>query len=116
MFWKIIERTQTLAFLLLAVVLIAAQYKKDNTTNEVSAARQDFKSVLQNTITYTEGRVNKLAEVQDDYQNSTSRRLYILEGRLDILEKENRALKLRDKTIITNTNTATAIANGRETE
>lgn len=112
MFWKIIERTQTLAFLLLAVVLIAAQYKKDNTTNEVSAARQDFRNVLQNTISYTEGRVNKLAEVQDDYQNSTSRRLYILEGRLDMVEKENRALKTQQK--IFNTNTNTNIVNGEK--
>lgn len=119
MIWKYIERLTTLSFLLLAVVLTVKLTNNNVTDNrleaftlEVSSMKAEIRRVQDANLYYLEGKANKIAEQQDSYQVSTSSRLFIVEERLRSLEKENKALKLQTKQIITNTNTANAIVNG----
>lgn len=121
MSWVILDRVVNLTFLLLAVVIIATLLSNSNNQDsqerfllEIAALRQDFRKVMDANLNYLEKRQNKQAEIQDDYQVSTSRRLDIMEENIKSLKKENKDLKLQQKNIINNTNTATAIANGKK--
>lgn len=121
MLWIILDRMVNLTFLLLAVVIIGtllSNSKKDEKDErfalEVTALRQDFRKVMDSNLAYAEGRINKLAETQDEYQVSTSRRIDILYERVETLEKENKSLKLQAKII--NTNNNLQIVNGVQKE
>lgn len=121
MLWIILDRMVNLTFLLLAVVIIGtllSNSKKDEKDErfalEVTALRQDFRKVMDSNLAYAEGRINKVAETQDEYQLSTSRRIDILYERVEALEKENKSLKLQAKII--NTNNNLQIVNGVQKE
>lgn len=86
-----------LTFLLLAIVIITVLLKDnhertviDSARNDVAIVKQDMDKVIANNVAYFEGRQNKAEERQDNYQSSTSRRLYVLEQRLEILEQSRK--------------------------
>lgn len=117
MFWVIIDRVVNLTFLLLALMIISVlisnsnkQDSEDKFILEVAALRQDFRKVMDANLLYLEKRQNKQAEIQDDYQTSTSRRIDTIEEDVKALKKENKDLKLAQKVI--NNNTNTNIVNG----
>lgn len=120
MFWVVVDRVTTLTFLLLAVLLIVQvtsdkidNSKMDALSSEMRADRKEIKGVIENNLRYFEGRINKLAQTQDEYQVSTAQKIFLLENRLKILEQENRALKNQQKIITNNINTNNNIINSK---
>lgn len=97
-----------LTFLALAVVLIttllADRYDSVNesvATMEIQKLRKDIMDVGMKNMSYLENKANRIAENQDNYQVNTSRRLDVLEARLE--GAENRVGK-GQRIINTNTN------------
>lgn len=118
MFWVVIDRTVNLTFLLLALVIIGtllSNSKKEDRDErfilEIAALRQDFRKVMDNNLSYLEKRQNTQAEIQDQYQFSTSRRIDVVENRITKLEKENKALKQQQKIVNNNLNINTLNGN-----
>ena len=121
MLWVILDRLVNFIFLLLAIVIIGTLLSNSNKDNkdehfalEVTALRQDFRKVMDANLTYSDNRINKIAEIQDSYQVSTSRRLDIMDDRIKSLEKENKALKQQQK--IVNNNLNSVVVNGEKQE
>lgn len=86
-----------LTFLLLSVVLIVVVLKEnrerevvDTARHEVSITKKELNDSLSKFVDYFENRVNNSEQRQDNYQSSTSRRLDVLESRMELLEKQRR--------------------------
>jgi hypothetical protein len=109
-FWKIVERSTNLVFLLLAIVILSKTWQDEKSSSELQAEKKALVELIDNRTYYLEGKINRQAEIQDDYQISVSRRLDIVDNRLKVLEQENKALKQQQKNVITQTNTQ--IVNG----
>lgn len=121
MFWKTLNLVVNLTFLLLAITIMTILLKNENYRSDFldykiafDSLKEQVRKVNDANIVYYEGRINRLAENQDSYQSTMSTRVLIVEQKLDKLEKENKELKLQQKNIINNTNTATAIVNGKK--
>lgn len=106
-----------LTFLLLAVLLITVLLRdmKVNDNSEsvamsLEALRLDINTAMSKNIEYIDGRLGKLGEIQDKYQTSTTSRMYLLEQKIERLEKDN---KQNTKIINTISNTNTNTVNGR---
>ena len=106
MFWKVIHRMVDLTFLILSITTLGLllNITNDNATSgafktELKEIRQEMQSLSDNTLKYLEGRVNKLAEVQDIYQSSTHQRISLMEQRIKALEAENKGLKSQVKAV-----------------
>lgn len=113
MFWTYIHRATELTFLVLAlgILVVLLNISSDNTTSgvfkaELKEVRQEVKLTIDRSSTYLENKLNKLAETQDIYQASTSRRVEVLENKIKVLEKENKDLKVfkRDSTVLIQNN------------
>lgn len=113
MFWTYIHRATELTFLTLAlgILVVLLNIESDNTTSgvfkaELKELRQDVKLTIDRSSTYLENKLNKLAETQDIYQASTSRRVEVLENKIKVLERENKDLKVfkRDSTVLIQNN------------
>jgi hypothetical protein len=70
--------------------------------------RQDVVRVRAKNISFLEGRINKVSESQDIYQNSTASKLSILEQRISKMEVED---KKSSRVIQTNVNNWTQNGN-----
>lgn len=106
MFWTVLHRAVDVMFLCLSatVLVLLLNISSDNATSgafetEVKEVRQEVKALVDNTVMYLEGRVNKLAETQDLYQASTHQKIKMLEGRVKALEAENKDLKSQNKSV-----------------
>ena len=113
MVWVIIERFVHLMTLVLLILMISIVFNNNKTGDERNAFslkleefKQESKKVTSNNITYVEGRINTLAEIQDGYQVSTSNKLYILEKRMDKLDQQNKVTPR-----IINNNNSSAVIN-----
>jgi hypothetical protein len=102
MFWKIIDRSTNLVFLLLAIVILSKQWNDERSSSEIATEKKVIIDVLDNRTFYMEGRINRVAESSDRYQVNMSRRVDVLEIRQQALEDRK-----RDNTRIVNTNTNT---------
>ena len=97
--------------LALGILVVLLNISSDNTTSgvfkaELKEVRQEVKLKIDRSSTYLENKLNKLAETQDIYQASTSRRVEVLENKIKVLEKENKDLKVfkRDSTVLIQNN------------
>src|SRR3972149_3939639 len=96
-----ILQTMTYAvFLLLATLLIYDRWDNDNSTANIDALRKELQDQNLKNVYFLEGRINRVAEVSDSYQNNVTRRLDVLEIRQQVLEN-----KRKDNNRIINTNT-----------
>ncbi len=116
MFWTIIDRMVSLAFLLLSITIICflLETHDENTTRDslslqIVNLETSIKKVMSSNLTYIEGRVNNVAKAQDDYQVTTDSRLTILDVRLRAMEQENKSLKTQSRVI--NNNNSNAVIN-----
>ena len=101
-----------LAFLTLALVLVTIlvtdrydSNKYSTVSLEIQNLRNDVLNSSMKNFTYLEGKINRVSEVSDSYQNGMNRRISVLENRMESLEARK-----RDNSRIINTNSA--IANG----
>lgn len=100
-----------MTFLLLSVIIIVVLLKDargrelvDTARNDIAIVKQDLTRVNTNNTAYLESRINKAEEKQDNYQSSTSRRLHVLEQRIENLDK-NKNQRIVNTNINNNVNT-----------
>lgn len=112
MAWVIVERIVHLLTLVLLIVMISiimANNKSSEDFGNFSLKLDQFKQesliVTSKNVDYFDGRVNKLAQVQDSYQVSTDQRVYVLEQRV----KDLQADKKNNQKIINNNNSNAVI-------
>lgn len=115
MFWKWLDRLTSLTFLLLAVIISIklTNNSLDNSQvnkilSEISRIEQNNTRVMSSNLSYLEGRINSYSSNQDSYQVGTSRRIDVLEQRMQNLEKK------RVPQRIVNNNNSTAIVNNSD--
>lgn len=113
MFWKIIERTVSLTYLLLAFTIItilltnSSQIQTDNNAARLlELYKQENAQVRSRNINYLENKINNVAGTQDSYQISTTSRIHILEKTVEKLEQQ---IKVTPKVI--NNNNSNAVVN-----
>ena len=111
MFWKILDRAGTIAYLLLSTILITILMNNssenagvNNYAQKLTLVQQEIMKVVANNTDYLETRLNKVSERQDDYQVSTDQRVYILEMQMKALQADK---KLNQRVINNNINTLT---------
>lgn len=113
MFWTVLHRAVDITFLLLSITILVLMLNitSDSATSgifkaELEEVRQDVKLAIDRSSTYLENKINRLAETQDIYQSSTSRRMEVLENKIKVIEKENKDLKVfkRDSTVLIQNN------------
>ena len=95
-----------LSFLTLVIVLIMTLLSDKYDTNNMAAislelqgVRKDMMSTSNESASYLEGKINRVAETSDSYQTNLTRRIKVLELRIDTLAESN-----SDKVVNTNTN------------
>jgi len=103
-FWKVVERSTNLVFLLLAIVILSKTLQEERSSSELMAEKKTLVDLIDKQTMYLENKANRIAEVQDVYQINVSRRLDLHDNRLKVLEQENKALKQQQKTLINNLN------------
>ena len=101
-----------LAFLTLTLVLITIllsdrydSAKYSTVSLEIQNLRNHVLNSNMKNFQYLEGKINRVSEVSDSYQNEMNRRISVLENRMESLE-----VRKRDSSRIINTNSA--VANG----
>ena len=111
MIWKVLDRTATVAYLILSTILITILMANSNDNANVNnygqkltLVQQEILKVVANNTDYLEQRVNKTSERQDDYQVSTDQRIYVLELRVKELQTDK---KQNQKIVNNNINTLT---------
>jgi len=92
--WTILQNAVNCLFLVLCVVVLtivlrqnASDVAANNVVEQIDLVREENRRVIGNNTTYLEGRVNELAKSQNDYQFSTSRKIELLEKRVDQIAK-----------------------------
>ncbi len=111
MFWKILDRAGTIAYLLLSTILITILMNNSSETagnnnyaQKLTLVQQEIMKVVANNTDYLETRLNNVSERQDDYQVSTDQRVYVLEMRMKELQADK---KQNQKIVNNNINTLT---------
>ena len=94
MLWTILQNAVNCLFLVLCVVVLTIVLKQNasdvaanNVVEQIDLVREENRRVIGNNTTYLEGRVNELAKSQNDYQFSTSRKIELLERKVDQIAK-----------------------------
>lgn len=97
MIWKVLDRTATVAYLILSTILITILMANSNDTAHVNnfaqkltLVQQEIMKVVANNTDYLETRLNKVSERQDNYQVSTDQRVYVLEQRMKELQTDKK--------------------------
>ena len=103
---NILQTMTSAVFLLLATLLIYDRWDNDNSTANIDALRKELQDQNLKNVYFLEGRINRVAEVSDSYQNNVTRRLDVLEVRQQVLEN-----KRKDNNRIINTNTNSVSGN-----
>lgn len=108
--WQIINRVVDIVLLVLSLSLLTllwANTKEIQNTDifveKIVAFQEATKKMVESNTRYLEGRVNRVQEMGDSYQSNMSTRVYVLEQKIDKLEKENKA---SSRNININTNSA----------
>jgi hypothetical protein len=110
LFWKIVERSTNLVFLLLAIVILSKQWNDDKVSSQVVAEKKVILDVLDNRTYYLESKINKVSELSDSYQLSMSRKVEIIEERMAMQEKQNRYARITQRQF----NSQNVVVNGDE--
>lgn len=110
MFWTSLNRVVDLILLTLSLTLLfllwANTKEMQNTdafVEKIALYKQETQKMVEGNIRYLETRVNRVQEMGDSYQSNMSSRVYVLEQKIDKIEKENKA---QARNININTNTA----------
>lgn len=111
MFWVIVERSVHLTTLVLLIVMLSIIFTNNKSTHDFTSletkienSKSDLRKVISNNMDYTDGRVNKLSENQDNYQILVDRRMHIMEMQLKGLVEDK---KSNQKIVNNNINTLT---------
>lgn len=109
MVWLFIKRTVDVLTLMLLIIMISIVVTNSKSAEDFGSFglkldqfRQESLTVMSKNVDYFDGRVNKLAEVQDRYQVNTDQRVYVMEQRVKELQADK---KNNQKVIQTNIQT-----------
>lgn len=109
MVWLFIKRTVDVLTLMLLIVMITIVMTNSKSAEDFGSFglkldqfRQESLTVMSKNVDYFDGRINKLAEVQDRYQVNTDQRVYVMEQRVKELQADK---KNNQKVIQTNIQT-----------
>ena len=92
--WPLLQNVVNFVFLLLALTLLIILWgnTQDNTTannllEQIEMVRDENRKVIGNNTIFLENKINTQAKIQNDYQFSTSRKIELLEKRIDQIAK-----------------------------
>ena len=92
--WPLLQNVVNFVFLLLALTLLIILWgnTQDNTTasnllEQIEMVRDENRKVIGNNTIFLENKINTLAKQQNDYQFSTSRKIELLERKVDQIAK-----------------------------
>lgn len=92
--WPLLQNVVNFVFLLLALTLLIILWgnTQDNTTasnllEQIEMVRDENRKVIGNNTIFLENKINTQAKIQNDYQFSTSRKIELLERKLDQIAK-----------------------------
>lgn len=113
MVWLFIKRTVDILTLMLLIIMISIVVTNSKSAEDFGSFglkldqfRQESLTVMSKNVDYFDGRINKLAEVQDRYQVNTDQRVYVMEQRVKELQSDKKqAQRVINNNINTNTNT-----------
>ena len=104
MVWTILQNVVNCLFLVLCLVtlsIVVRQGEEDKSVNNavdlIDLVREENRKVIANNTTYLENRINELGKSQNDYQISTSKKITLLESKIE--------LKQNSKQLLVNNNT-----------
>ena len=111
MFWSVLNRVVDVVLLLLSLSLLTLLWANakemqntDGFVEKIALYKQETQKMVEGNIHYLETRVNRVQEMGDSYQSNMSSRVYVLEQKIDKIEKENKA---RGRVVNNNINTLT---------
>jgi len=91
----LLQNVVNFVFLLLAVALLIILWgsTQDNTTannllEQIEMVRDENRKVIGNNTIFLENKINTQAKIQNDYQFSTSRKITLLENKVEQLSKK----------------------------
>ena len=91
----LLQNVVNFVFLLLAITLLIILWSSatdsTNTNNlleQIEMVRDENRKVIGNNTIFLEQKINALAKVQNDYQYSTSRKMTLLENKVEQLSKK----------------------------
>ena len=97
--WPLLQNVVNFVFLLLALTLLIILWgnTQDNTTasnllEQIEMVRDENRKVIGNNTIFLENKINTLAKQQNDYQFSTSRKISLLEGKIEKLDTPKQRL------------------------
>ena len=92
--WPLLQNVVNFVFLLLALTLLIILWgnTQDNTTasnllEQIEMVRDENREVIGNNTIFLENKINAQAKMQNDYQFSTSRKIELLERKVDQIAK-----------------------------
>ena len=92
--WPLLQNVVNFVFLLLALTLLIILWgnTQDNTTasnllEQIEMVRDENREVIGNNTIFLENKINTQAKIQNDYQFSTSRKIELLERKVDQIAK-----------------------------
>ena len=92
--WPLLQNVVNFVFLLLALTLqiILWGNTQDNTTasnllEQIEMVRDENRKVIGDNTIFLENKINTQAKIQNDYQFSTSRKIELLERKVDQIAK-----------------------------
>ena len=92
--WPLLQNVVNFVFLLLALTLLIILWgnTQDNTTasnllEQIEMVRDENRKVIGNNTIFLENKINTQAKIQNDYQVSTSRKIELLERKVDQIAK-----------------------------
>ena len=91
----LLQNVVNFVFLLLAITLLIILWgsatdstNSNNLLEQIEMVRDENRKVIGNNTTFLEQKINSLAKVQNDYQYSTSRKITLLENKVEQLSKK----------------------------
>ena len=92
--WPLLQNVVNFVFLLLALTLLIILWgnTQDNITasnllEQIEMVRDENRKVIGNNTIFLENKINTQAKIQNDYQFSTSRKIELLERKVDQIAK-----------------------------
>jgi hypothetical protein len=113
----LLQNVVNFVFLLLAVALLIILWGStqdnvaaNNLLEQIEMVRDENRKVIGNNTIFLENKINTLAKVQNDYQFSTSRKITLLENKVEQLSKKEPKQRLINNNSLHNSLTITDVA------
>lgn len=114
--WDILKRAIDVIHFVVLVLMVSILFLNNNTSEQVAtyglkmeSLKEDVMKVISNNTSYLETRQNRIDAKQDNYQNTSSAQISLLNQRVEKLEKA-----YKNDTKIINTNTNNVLVNTKE--